>query len=108
MPRVYSAQRGQMPVLQSADPGEHRAEEAVPAVWRAGLQNDSFGGCATRTEKGSEGNGVRGVWETSVVRRRLGGGHLGSGLRTRLTVRISSGESSGFRAGRACYSAGRI
>ena len=67
MPCFHSAEGGEVPVLWAADQGEYSGEEAVPAVRRVGLQDDSAGGGATGTEEGAEDHCVRGVREASVA-----------------------------------------
>ena len=68
MPRIYSAQGREMPLLRPAGPCHGRNEEAVPFVRGIRLQNDPARRCAAGAEEGSEDHGVRGVRQASVAR----------------------------------------
>ena len=84
MPCFHSPEGGEVPVLWAADQGEYSGEEAVPAVRRVGLQDDSVGGGATGTEEGAEDHCVRGVREASVAAQCWVGGVV-QGRKRRMT-----------------------
>ena len=68
MSRLPAAAGQQMPVLRKASADrEARDEEAVPAVWRIGIQDGDGGRCAARAEKDSEDYRLRSLREAGVA-----------------------------------------